>query len=178
METKKGPVFSEALLRYTEEHLISPDSFDRFKEPCVAWIPAKLFENIPGNQINTLKLERLRETLSETKPFDVLNKEGCKTRLPILSIDCYTGNIRLQEGNHRVYILINDLKAESIPVEIVFLEIYSEEEEDKDDFVEDFHTTLLERLEEQHLNTNHRWYRKEVWRACAYFVVKEYILKE
>jgi hypothetical protein len=176
METKKGPIFSEALLKYIGEHLISPDSFDRFKEPCIAWIPAKIFEDIPGNQITTLKLEKLRKTLSKTDPLDVLNEEGRKTRLPVLSINCYTGNIRLQEGNHRVHILINDLKAELVPVEIVFLEIHLEEEEEEDDVVEDFHATLLERLDEQHLNTNRRWYRKEVWRACAYFVVEEYIL--
>jgi hypothetical protein len=97
--------------------------------------------------------------------------------LPILSVDCYTGDIKLQEGNHRVHILINDLKAEHIPVEIVFLELYLEEEDRANTkHIDDFHATLLERLDEQHLNTNHRWYRKEVWRACAYFVVKEYIL--
>jgi hypothetical protein len=165
----EGPIFSEALLKYTTEHLVSYDSFDRFREHCVAWIPAKFFESVLGNQLNTFKLERLRETLSKTKPFE-------KVGLPILSVDCYTGEIKLQEGNHRVHVLINDLKADRIPVEIIFLETFLEEDTLNTKRIDCFHATLLKKLDEQHLNTKHQWYRKEVWRACAYYVVEEYIL--
>jgi len=162
--------FSPTLLKYVDEHLVTPE-LERFRLHCVTWLDASDFKRIEGNPLREDKLQKVKEWLcnpNEQGLLDVLDKEGHWIGLPTVSIDCFTHKVKLEEGNHRVHILIEEKGVEKIPVEVVFKEGCSSLEEEQDIF----YNKLLTILHENDLNHAGFWSRKEVWRACAYTVIQ------
>lgn len=166
--------FSPTLLKYVDEHLVTPE-LERFRLHCVTWLDASVLKRIEGNPLREDKLQKVKEWLScEQGLLDVLDKEGHWIGLPTVSIDCFTHKLKLEEGNHRVHILIEEKGVEKIPVEVVFREgvgsgVPPRGDEDEQDI---FHNKLLTILHENELNHSGFWSRKEVWRACAYTVIQ------
>jgi hypothetical protein len=162
--------FSPTLLKYVDEHLVTP-ALDRFRLHCVTWIDASILKRIEGNPLREDKLQKVKAWLCNPNDqglLDVVDKEGHWIGLPTVSIDCVTKKLKLEEGNHRVHILIEEKGVKQIPVEVVFKEGCSSLEEEQDFF----HNKLLTILHENNLNHSGFWSRKEVWRACAYTVIQ------
>lgn len=176
-------LFSPALLKYVEEHLITQDSpLQRFRLHSVIWIPSDVFDCIPGNHLREDKLTRVKEWLVPSegphRALDIIDEYGLSIGLPLISIDCRTGAFKLEEGNHRVHVMRFEKKAEKIPVEIMIREsippdFYDEIDEDE---VSNLHIKLLTLLFANGYNHSGLWSNKEVWRATVYTVVQELIL--
>lgn len=103
----EGSVFSNNLIDYVNQHSPPPskDTPDRFRLFITAWLPATILKDIQGNPLSQHKLDDVRSWLTS---LDKFHQDG----LPMISIGCYTGSVRLVEGNHRAYVLMEDFKVE------------------------------------------------------------------
>jgi len=175
------PFFSDQVVRYVREHAISPLQ-DQYADPYRAfgttWLASSVLkERVPGNILHQFKLDGVRSWLTDPSK---LNKEG----LPIISIGCYSGSFILIEGNHRARVLMEDLKVQTVPVQV---QIYEDGWENPmclsnrfatQEEWEEFDNKLLSILFDQGFTRCHLWNKKEVWRASLPLVFSELILKE
>lgn len=172
--------FTEELCAYITEHHLKENTkeWSRFQSVHTCWLDASLFGTvIPyGNAILPHKLKRVSEWLAH-EPLDVRNQDGKYIGVPTVAMGCTTGSFKLMEGNHRVHVLINQCKAERIPVQLTVVEdswdapicektAFEEEQE-----AEDFNMLLVDALFNETGETRCcYWSRKEVWRAALHRV--------
>lgn len=173
--------FSDQVVRHVYEHAISPlkeYAVDRYRPFGTAWLASSVLKkHVPGNNINQFKLDGVRSWLTEPSK---LNKEG----LPIICIGCYSGSFILIEGNHRAYVLMEDLKVQTLPVQVQIDEdgwenpVCPSNRFATREQWEEFDNKLLDILFEQGFTRCHIWNKKEVWRALLPLIFSELILKE
>lgn len=167
----ESPLYSQALLKYTGEHLIKEeDPLDRFRTKAVEWLDASTLKSLPGNPLNAAKLERVQSWLGKSV-LDVVDEHGEWIGLPIVSVSCRSGEAKIQEGNHRIHVMINERGAHMIPVQV---EIVNDGEDCEE--IHEFHNKLLDILFEKGFNHSGFWSDKEVWRAAIYFVIQDRVI--
>ena len=173
--------FTPALLSYVEKH--NGSEMDRFRLMSTIWLPATLLKSMPGNPILEYKFDSVRTWL-ESSPLDVRNKEGGHIGVPTIAIGCNSGSYRLIEGNHRAHVMIELLKHERIPVQVVIQEdtwdnpVCEETKLESQDEWETLDNKLLDVLFENGFEHCGVWNRKEVWRSLLPFLIQILLLKE
>lgn len=178
MSEKEGfeHFFSPSLLKHVKENLVTKE-LNRFRLRSVTWLDAAVLEKIPGNLLREDKLEKVKKWLcspeGKTTPLDIFDEHGLWIGLPMVTVDCSNGSIKLAEGNHRVHVLIKEMGVTKVPVEVIFIE--TETPPTKGGDFDKFHNKLLDLLFRKGFNHSGFWSNKEVWRACAYLVIKSFL---
>jgi len=167
----QSPLYSKALLKYTEECIVKEeDPLDRFRTKSTTWLDSSTLRSLPGNPLNAAKLERVQSWL-KTSVLDVVDEQGAWIGLPIVSVSCGTGEVKIQEGNHRIHVMLEERGAHMIPVQVEIIDEGVDCEE-----IYEFHNKLLDILFENGLNHSGFWSDKEVWRASIYFVIQDRVI--
>lgn len=164
--------FSPTLLEYVHAHFLLPGGdYDRFRGIATTWLKASAFKRIPGNPLLPHKLASVSAWLSR-EPLGLDDAEGRRIGLPTLAVGCATGSYKLVEGNHRVHVLIEQLGATRIPVQVVVVEdswdtpVCEQTRMATEQDAIDLHNKLLDILFEAGHTHCGLWSDKEVWRAA------------